>query len=118
MCIFNQSHVIPSTTHQQKQVLALPLLTASVKAAAAGTAQHFGYFPGPLFMPPDAVATAAGGEEKDADPDAAIKGSVASLLSLPAVQALVGDEGGKRRALIEKGALSFVGLAEKMRTHK
>ena len=101
-------------------MLALPLLTASAKAAAAkaGIAHHqYGYFPGPLRIPPDA-ATAAGEEAKDEDPDAAIKGSVASLLSLPAVQTLAGEEGGKRRALVEKGALSFVGLAEKMRTHK
>lgn len=103
-------------------MLALPLLTASAKAVAAkaGTVHHqYGYFPGPLRMPPDAAAaTAAGEEAKDEGPDAAIKGSVASLLSLPAVQTLAGEEGGRRRALVEKGARSFVGLAEKLRTHK
>ncbi len=70
-------------------------------------------------MPPTAAVTAAGeGGEEEGDPEGAIKASVASLMSLPAVQALAGAEGGKRRQLLEKGALSMVGMAEKLRAHK
>lgn len=68
-------------------------------------------------MPPghnDEGVSAAG----DADPEAAIRGSVASLMSLPIVKAFVGEEGSKRRELVEKGAVSAMGMAEKMRTHK
>lgn len=116
-------------------MLALPLLTRGGggagaaaghqhAAAVAAAGSHFGYFPGPLHMPPthataageeDDQQAAAGGDDKEA---AAIQASVASLLSLPAVKALVGEEGGKRRELVEKGALSAVSMAEKMRQHK
>lgn len=62
--------------------------------------------------------SAAGGNINAADPEAAIRGSVASLLSLPIVKAFVGAEGGKRRELVEKGAVQAMGMAERMRTHK
>lgn len=65
-------------------------------------------------MPP----SAAGGAGTEEEEDGAVKASVASLMSLPAVQTLAGEEGTKRRAVVEKGLLSSVSMAEKMRTHK
>lgn len=110
-------------------MLALPLLNtraagghAAKTAGAAAASSHYGYFPGPLHMPRshEAAATAAGEvqQQHGQDSDGAIKASVASLMSLPVMKAFCGEEGGKRRELVEKGALSMVGMAEKMRTHK
>lgn len=98
-------------------MLALPLLgRAGGQKAAATSVSQFGFFPGPLRIP-SSPPTAAG-DEREKDGDEATKASVASLLSFPAVEALAGKEGSKRRALVEKGALSSISVAEKLRTLK